>query len=68
VIDFDGHIDDERVADALLGLKRYSPGLQFLGSYHRADGHVPIVPEQYSDAAFVDARHWLDRLIAGGEA
>jgi hypothetical protein len=26
------------------------------------------VPEQYSDVAFVDARDWLDRLIAGGEA
>jgi len=68
VIDIDGHIEDERVADALLGLKRYSPGLQFLGSYRRADGHVPIVPEQYSDVAFVDARDWLDRLVAGGEA
>jgi prephenate dehydratase len=68
VIDIDGHIEDERVADALLGLKRYSPGLQFLGSYQRADGHVPIVPEQYSDAAFVDARDWLNRLVAGEEA
>ena len=68
VIDIDGHIEDERVADALLGLRRYSPGLQFLGSYHRADGHTPSVTAQYSDAAFVDAREWLDRLVAGGEA
>jgi prephenate dehydratase len=67
VIDIDGHIEDERVADALLGLKRYSPGLQFLGSYRRADGFTPTVPEQYSDTAFVDAREWLDRLIAGKE-
>lgn len=67
VIDIDGHIEDERVADALLGLKRYSPGLQFLGSYRRADGFTPTVPEQYSDTAFVDARDWLDRLIAGKE-
>lgn len=67
VIDIDGHVEDERVADALLGLKRYSPGLQFLGSYRRADGFTPIVSEQYSDAAFVDARAWLDRLVAGQE-
>lgn len=67
VIDIDGHIEDERVADALLGLKRYSPGLQFLGSYRRADGFTPTVSEQYSDGAFVDAREWLDRLIAGKE-
>jgi hypothetical protein len=25
------------------------------------------VPEQYSDVAFVDARDWLYRLVAGGE-
>lgn len=68
VIDIDGHIEDERVADALLGLKRYSPGIQFLGSYRRADGHAPSVTPQYSDAAFVDARVWLDRLVAGEEA
>jgi prephenate dehydratase len=67
VIDIDGHIEDERVADALLGLKRYSPGLQFLGSYRRADGFTPTVAEQYSDAAFVDARAWLERLVAGKE-
>ena len=67
VIDIDGHIDDERVADALRGLKRYSPAVQFLGSYHRADGHRPVVPVHYSDEAFVDARDWLDRLKAGTE-
>lgn len=38
VIDLDGHILDERVADALLGLKRFSPNVIFLGSYPRADG------------------------------
>jgi prephenate dehydratase len=67
VIDIDGHIEDERVADALLGLKRYSPGLQFLGSYRRADGFTPTVAEQYSDTAFVDARAWLERLVTGKE-
>jgi prephenate dehydratase len=67
VIDIDGHIEDERVADALLGLKRYSPGLQFLGSYRRADGYTPTVTDQYSDTAFVDARAWLGRLVAGKE-
>ena len=67
VIDLDGHIEDERVADALLGLKRFSPGLQFLGSYRRADGHAPTVLEQNSDEAFVDARTWLQGLIDGKE-
>ena len=37
VIDAEGHIKDERVADALLGVKRSSPNVVFLGSYPRAD-------------------------------
>ena len=36
VIDADGHIEDERMADALLGLRRFSPKVIFLGSYPRA--------------------------------
>ena len=67
VIDLDGHVEDERVADALLGLKRFSPRVQFLGSYRRADGHAPLVMEQNSDETFVDARMWLQRLVAGEE-
>ncbi len=67
VIDLDGHVEDERVADALLGLKRFSPRVQFLGSYRRADGHTPTVSNQNSDAVFADARAWLARLLAGEE-
>ena len=67
VMDLDGHIEDERVADALLGLKRFSPRVQFLGSYRRADGHAPTVHNHNSDAAFIAARTWLARLIAGEE-
>jgi prephenate dehydratase len=65
VIDLDGHILDERVADALLGLKRFSPNVIFLGSYPRADGRGSEVPERYSDEAFTEARDWLRALIAG---
>ena len=68
VIDINGHIEDERVADALLGLKRYSPGLQFLGSYRRADGHRPEVPTQHSDESFVLARQWLTDIRNGTES
>jgi prephenate dehydratase len=65
VIDLDGHVLDERVADALLGLKRFSPNVVFLGSYPRADGLVPRIEDRYSDEAFLDARDWLRALIAG---
>jgi prephenate dehydratase len=65
VIDLHGHIRDERVADALLGLKRFSPNVIFLGSYPRADGLPVEVGAQYQDDAFIEARDWLRGLIAG---
>ncbi len=63
VIDLDGHVLDERVADALLGLKRFSPNVIFLGSYPRADRQQIVVIPQYDNAAFVEARGWLKALI-----
>jgi prephenate dehydratase len=65
IIDLDGHIHDERVADALMGLRRFSPRVTFLGSYPRANGHRPSVSPQYTDEAFVEARAWL-RAVAEG--
>lgn len=65
VMDADGHIRDERVADALLGLKRFSPNVTFLGSYARADGHRPDVERRFTDRSFEDARDWLRGLLAG---
>ncbi len=65
VIDLDGHILDERVADALLGLKRFSPNVVFLGSYPRADRHEIEVPDRYGDESFIEARDWLRALISG---
>lgn len=62
VIDADGHIDDERVADALLGLRRFSPKVIFLGSYPRAD-RVPVAYDRrYRDDVFIDARDWLREI------
>lgn len=65
VIDADGHIEDERMADALLGLRRFSPKVIFLGSYPRADRAVVHYPDRYSDEVFVEARDWLRGLISG---
>ncbi|MFV0319301.1 MAG: prephenate dehydratase [Microbacterium sp.] len=64
VIDADGHILDERMADALLGLRRFSPKVVFLGSYPRADRAIVRYPERYSDDVFVEARDWLRGLIS----
>ncbi|MFB8386737.1 prephenate dehydratase [Microbacterium sp. NPDC055910] len=65
VIDADGHIHDERVADALMGLRRFSPRVIFLGSYPRADRQVVRYPERYADDVFVEARDWLRALVSG---
>ena len=53
------------MADALLGLRRFSPRVIFLGSYPRADRAVVHYPERYADDVFVEARDWLRGLISG---
>jgi len=63
IIDLDGHIRDERVADALLGLKRFSPNVMFLGSYPRADKLEIAVTGRYVDDSFLEAREWLRGLL-----
>ncbi len=65
IIDADGHVADERVADALLGLFRFSPNIVFLGSYPRADGAAVEFDSRYADGVFIEARDWLRGLIGG---
>ncbi|MET3143082.1 UNVERIFIED_ORG: prephenate dehydratase [Arthrobacter sp. UYEF2] len=64
-IDADGHIADARVADALAGLHRISPGTRFLGSYGRADAQSPSVPQHTSDEAFRAAHEWVGKILQG---
>lgn len=66
VIDAEGHVSDERVADALLGVKRFSPRVVFLGSYPRADGIEAVARVSTDDDSFRDARAWLDGIINAG--
>lgn len=62
VIDLDGHLDDERVAEALLGVHRFSPRVLFLGSYPRADRRPVAALAAHDDAVYADAREWLASL------
>ncbi len=64
-VDADGHLEDARVADALKGLHRISPGLRFLGSYARADRRTPAVERHTSDEAFEAADAWLRGILPG---
>ncbi len=65
VVDLDGHVLDERVADALLGLKRFSPNVIFLGSYPRADRKAVQASSRYDDEVYIEAREWLHGLTSG---
>ncbi len=61
-IDFEGHVADERVGEALMGLRRVCAEVRFLGSYPRADGTAVAIRPGTDDGAFLDAREWLGGL------
>ncbi len=64
-IDADGHVADERMAAALMGLHRVCPVVRFLGSYPRVDGVRAAVRPGTSDADFAAARAWVAGLRGG---
>ncbi|MGW0736309.1 prephenate dehydratase [Streptomyces sp. NPDC002851] len=67
-VDAEGHISDRRMGEALMGLKRITPKVRFLGSYPRAG----VSPEDVrglrpgtTDSDFVTASDWLTRIQDG---
>ncbi|MBO1751517.1 prephenate dehydratase [Actinotalea sp. BY-33] len=64
-VDAEGHVEDERVAEALMGLHRMCPHVRFLGSYPRVDAPHGDLRPGTSDADFTAARAWLEGLRAG---
>jgi len=64
-IDIEGHVLDERVGEALVGLKRVCADVRFLGSYPAAHGTAVHVTPHTTDAAFSTARAWL-RSVRNG--
>ncbi|GHS86296.1 prephenate dehydratase [Actinomycetota bacterium] len=64
-IDAEGHIVEERMGEALMGLRRVCPHVRFLGSYPRADGVPAVVHVGTTDRDFVGARDWLSALRDG---
>ncbi|HEV7205979.1 MAG TPA: prephenate dehydratase [Jatrophihabitans sp.] len=65
-IDCEGHIDDERVGDAIAALHRVCSDVRYLGSYPRRDGELGPVPAGRSDSEFVESRAWLAKVRADG--
>ena len=66
-IDIVGHIREERVQAALVGLHRYSPEVRFMGSYPRVDGVRAAVVPGTTDEAFRAGRAWVADLLRGGD-
>ncbi|SDS60032.1 prephenate dehydratase [Microlunatus soli] len=61
-IDAEGHVDDARMAEALMGLHRVSARVIFLGSFPRADSGQPDILAGTANADYAAAQQWLDRL------
>jgi prephenate dehydratase len=61
VIDLDGHLDDEVVADCLRDLRAGLATVKFLGSYPASGPHAPARRRQ-ADDAWREADAWLEGL------
>jgi len=68
-LDFDGHIGEERVGDALAALHRRGQQLRFLGSYPKAERALPAAvgadPAGNTDADYTAANAWLTNARLG---
>jgi len=64
-VDAEGHVDDARVGEALMGLRRVCAAVRYLGSYPRVDKVRPTLRRGVSDADYADAQAWLSRVREG---
>jgi prephenate dehydratase len=64
IIDLEGHVEDEVVADSLRTLKAELADVKFLGSYPAGGDHGPSV-RRSADAAWRAADEWLQRVRSG---
>jgi prephenate dehydratase len=64
-VDCEGHVDDSRVGEALMGLHRVCAQVRFLGSYPRHDGRQPVLRRGVTDSDFTEAQAWLARMREG---
>jgi len=68
IIDLEGHVGDELVADALRDLRSKNEDVLFLGSYQAAGETAPRVRRE-AEVAWREANEWVQSLrgeIAGG--
>jgi prephenate dehydratase len=63
IIDLEGHVDDEVVADCLRDLRVQLAGVKFLGSYPAAGEHGPAIRRD-AEVAWRAADEWIASLRA----
>ncbi len=61
-VDVEGHAQDARISEALMGLHRVCLDVRFLGSYPRHDGKPPVLRRGVTDDDFDEAQAWLGKL------
>lgn len=64
-LDFDGHVAEQRVADALAALHRRCHEVRFLGSYPKADASPTLAGADNTDADYAAAIGWVARVREG---
>ncbi|SDK28951.1 prephenate dehydratase [Actinopolyspora mzabensis] len=67
-LDFDGHVADTRIGDALTGLHRRCSEVRFLGSFPKADNKPVSVRAADSEQAFRRSMRWLSEVREGRTA
>jgi prephenate dehydratase len=64
-LDAEAHVSEPRMAEALVGLHRFSPRVRYLGSYPKAD-YVPSKVRPGTTAAdYSRAQTWVDQIQRG---
>jgi len=64
-LDFDGHVAERRVGDALAALHRRCQHVRFLGSYPKAESTPTIVGADNADADYAAADEWVAHVRGG---
>ncbi|RRO15174.1 prephenate dehydratase [Saccharopolyspora rhizosphaerae] len=64
-LDFDGHVADARIGEALAALQRRCDSVRFLGSYPKADRSPAQVRPGASEQAFRKSAEWLAAVRSG---
>lgn len=62
-VDCEGHIEDARVAEALMGLHRICADVRYLGSYPRHDNRSPVMRAGTTNNDFAEAQKWFATLL-----